>query len=184
MEDLLKDVLHHPGEGLEGIAIAIRTALVYAFSIAFVRLGKKRFFSENTAFDIIMGVMLGSVLARTINGSAKPIPTFIAAFVLVAMHWILSWLAYRSHSVGKVVKGSSNELIRDGELLEDSLAKHHISEREIRGAMRLALSHEDISQVKVATLERNGEISFVTSEPKVVEVKVEAGVQTIRLELT
>ena len=44
--------------------MALRTIVIYAFSLLIVRLGSKRFLSQATAFDVIVGIMLGSVINR------------------------------------------------------------------------------------------------------------------------
>jgi uncharacterized membrane protein YcaP (DUF421 family) len=57
------------------LQMALRTVVIYAFTLAIVRLGSKRFLSQATAFDAIVGIMLGSVMSRAINGSAPFVPT-------------------------------------------------------------------------------------------------------------
>jgi uncharacterized membrane protein YcaP (DUF421 family) len=61
----------------------------------------------------------------------------------------------------------------------------HISKDDLLGALRLNGSTEDASRVESAWLERNGDISVLKQkrDPKVIEVKVEPGVQTIRIEV-
>ena len=44
--------------------MAIRAAVVYVVTVAFVRLAKKRFMSRASAFDVILGIMLGSIVSR------------------------------------------------------------------------------------------------------------------------
>jgi uncharacterized membrane protein YcaP (DUF421 family) len=48
-----------------------------------VRLGSKRFLGQTSAFDTIVGIMLGSIMSRAINSSAPFFPTLIAGVVLV-----------------------------------------------------------------------------------------------------
>ena len=38
--------------------MALRAAIVYAVTLAMVRLGKKRFMGKATAFDVILGIVL------------------------------------------------------------------------------------------------------------------------------
>jgi uncharacterized membrane protein YcaP (DUF421 family) len=51
--------------------------------------------------------------------------------------------------------------------------------------LRLHGNVEDFSRVRAAYKERNGDVSVVRCErePKVVEIAVEAGVKTLRIEL-
>ncbi len=66
--------------------MALRAAVVYAAMVVVVRLGKKRFMGQATAFDVILGIMLGSVASRAITGNAPLGPALAAAGALLAMH--------------------------------------------------------------------------------------------------
>jgi len=48
--------------GLTAPQMAARAAIVYALTLVMVRLGKKRFLGKATAFDIILGIMPGSIV--------------------------------------------------------------------------------------------------------------------------
>jgi uncharacterized membrane protein YcaP (DUF421 family) len=66
------------GQDLNDVGAAqmvARTIVVYTFTLAIVRLGSKRFLSKATAFDVIVGIMLGSIMSSAINGSAPFIRT-------------------------------------------------------------------------------------------------------------
>jgi hypothetical protein len=39
---------------------ALRTVVVYALTLALVRIANKRFLSKATAFDVVVAIMLGS----------------------------------------------------------------------------------------------------------------------------
>src|SRR5690606_10049180 len=43
--------------------MAIRAFIVYVAAILLVKLGQKRFMGKSTAFDMLLGIMLGSVLS-------------------------------------------------------------------------------------------------------------------------
>jgi hypothetical protein len=54
-----------------GVAqMALRAVVVYVATVFMVRLGKKRFMGQGTAFDLILGIMLGSTVSRAITGTA------------------------------------------------------------------------------------------------------------------
>ena len=79
------------GLGVEGKELgigqmALRAVVVYVATVLTVRLGKKRFMGRSTAFDVILGIMLGSVVSRAITGNAPFVPALVAAAVLLAMH--------------------------------------------------------------------------------------------------
>lgn len=165
--------------------MALRAVLVYGAALVMVRVGEKRFLGKNTAFDVILGIILGSVVSRAINSTDAILATLVAGFVLVGLHWLAAVIAFHSEHLGSLFKGHSRVLVTDGEIMWDAMRKSHVSERDLRAALRSNARLDDPSEVAVARLERSGEISVLTKEqpPRVVEVSVEAGVQTVRIVL-
>ena len=167
----------------------LRALILYVFALIIIRVGKKRIFGRNTAFDIIMGIVIGSVFSRAVNGNAPFWGTITGAAALVGMHWLFAAIAFRKPSFGSLIKGHSDVLIKEGEIQWEKMKEHDLSEKDLQEAMRLDASTTQIGDIKLATLERNGNISFIKQDktqekkPKVVELQVKEGIQTIRIEI-
>ncbi|AFZ67432.1 DUF421 domain-containing protein [Deinococcus peraridilitoris] len=168
------------------LQVSLRALLIFLATIVTVRVGQKRFFGRNTAMDIILAIMLGSVASRAINGSAPFLPTVVAGFVLVGMHWVLSFLSFHSSAFGKLVKGNATLLIQNGELQADAMRKLLVTRDDLDEDLRSAGSTDDPASVKEARMERSGALSVIPkrSSPEILEVRVENGVQVIRIELS
>ena len=164
--------------------MALRAVVVYVATVLMVRLGKKRFMGQSTAFDVILGIMLGSIVSRAITGNAPFVPALGAAAVLLAMHWLFSALAFSSHSFGKAIKGEPRVLVRDGTVAREDMRQAHMSEGDLWEDLR-GEGVSRLEQVAEARLERSGKLSVIKArpEPKVVEIVVADGVQTVRVEL-
>ena len=164
--------------------MAMRAVVVYIVTVLMVRLAKKRFMGRATAFDVILGIMLGSIVSRAITGNAPFVPALGAAAVLLAMHWVFSAVAVRWPGFGPLIKGRSQRLVRNGTVDEHAMRKAHMTERDLREDLR-DKSVAGLEGVAEARLERNGSVSVIKakSEPKIVEVRVADGVQTVRVEL-
>jgi uncharacterized membrane protein YcaP (DUF421 family) len=170
---------------VSAIQMALRTVFVYAFTLAIVRLGSKRFMSKATAFDVIVGIMLGSVMSRAITGSASFFPTLMVGATLVGMHWLIAALAFRFESFGSLVKGNSILLIEDGKIQKIGMRKAGLSDHDLKQALRMQNNHTDPANIRLAYLERSGNISVIPfkGEPRILDVSVADGVQTVRIEL-
>jgi uncharacterized membrane protein YcaP (DUF421 family) len=155
--------LGREAQDLDLIQVSLRGLIVFLFAIAIVRVADKRFLSHKTAFDAVLFFMLASMLSRAINGSASIIPTIGSAFVLVIAHRILAFLSWRSHGMGKLIKGVDDEIICDGQLNRDMMRQHHFSEHDLLEDLRLK-GVEHPSDVKTARLERSGELSVIRKE--------------------
>lgn len=141
--------------------IASRGLVVFIVSLIAVRCGDKRFLSKITAFDAILGFILASMLARAVNGSAAFWPTLGGGFILIALHRLIAFFSRRSHAFGNLVKGNSELVIQDGIVVERGMRKNDLSDHDLSEALRLNGQVERADQVRIAYVERSGEISVV-----------------------
>jgi uncharacterized membrane protein YcaP (DUF421 family) len=150
-----------------------------------VRMGSRRFLGKASAFDIIVAIMLGAIMGRSINGSGPLLPTLIAGLVLVVLHWLLALLAFRTAWLGSIIKGNPILLIKKGEVQSEGMRRASITSEDLTGALRLQTNQDDPGKVQFAYLERSGRISVVPQmrEPRLWVVSIGKGVQTIRIEL-
>src|ERR1043166_2202337 len=96
--------------------MALRGIVIFVATLVMVRLSTKRSLAEKTAFEAVLLVIIASVLARAINGSAPFFATLGTGLILVLLHWILSLAAYHSHFFGTLIKGKPAVVVRDGQL--------------------------------------------------------------------
>jgi uncharacterized membrane protein YcaP (DUF421 family) len=150
-----------PREPLSVLQMSGRAVLIYFAGLVIVRVGKDRLLGRSTAFDIVLGFILGSMLSRAINGTAALVGTVVAAVVLTTIHWLFARLALRFEPFATAVKGKRVVLIRDGEIQGAAMRSTAISERDLREALRLNAHLDDPSAVEMACLERNGRISIL-----------------------
>lgn len=164
---------------------AFRAVIIYTFALVLVRLGSRRFLSKATAFDVVVAIMLGSIMSRGIDESSPLFTIMVAGTVLIGMHWLFAFLSYRTEWFGSIVKGGRLLLIEDGKIQEKGMRRGNITRHDLTQAIRRRTKQTDPSKIKLAYLERDGEISVIPfkEEPQIVNVSVEKGVQTVRIEL-
>ena len=144
--------------------ISLRGVIVFVSALVIVRCGDRRFLSQKTAFDAVLGFILASMLARAVNGTAAFFPTLGGGFVLVMLHRALAYWSRRSHSFGLLIKGRSDVIVRDGKL-DETLARHNrLSEHDLLEDFRLNGNVRDMREVALAVFERNGHVSVVRRE--------------------
>jgi len=146
------------------LQISIRAVIVFVVTIVMVRLSTKRSLAEKTAFDAVLVVILGSMLARAINGSGPFFATLGGGLILVLLHRFFGLTAYYSHAFGILIKGKPAVLVQNGILQRKNMLWNHISEHDLQEDMRLEAQTEELSSIKVARLERSGDISFIKAE--------------------
>ena len=143
------------------LQISLRGIIVFVATLIMVRLGHKRSLARKTAFDAVLLVILASVLSRAINGSAAFFGTLGGGLVLVLLHRVLALIAYHSHWFGIIIKGRPERIVEDGDLVIGAMKRNHISKHDLEEDLRLSAHVERINNIKVARVERSGDISFI-----------------------
>ncbi|MCO6437579.1 MAG: DUF421 domain-containing protein [Phycisphaerae bacterium] len=162
---------------------ALRAVLIYLGGFVLIRFGKNRLLGRSTPFDIVLGIVLGSLLSRAINGTAEVTVTIVAAASLVGFHTLVSWLSRRSRGIERIVKGRQLVLVQSGKIDRANARQADISAEDLGEALRLRGGVDCYAEVERASLERNGEISVIRAQhpPRVIEIDVADGVQKVRI---
>jgi uncharacterized membrane protein YcaP (DUF421 family) len=143
------------------IQISLRGIVVFLVTLTTMRLGHKRSLSRKTPFDAVLLVILAAVLSRAINGSAAFFATLGGGVVLVVLHRLFAYLAFYSHGFGILVKGKPETIVRDGQFDFPVMRRNHVSMHDLDEDMRLSAHTDDLSKIRVARVERSGDISFI-----------------------
>jgi uncharacterized membrane protein YcaP (DUF421 family) len=178
--------LHADPKDFTLLQVTLRSMVTYLGGLVVLRLSRNRFLARESAFDVLLAFILGSVLSRAINGTSPFLLSLAASVLLVAIHQVLAWLSFRSPRFERLLDGEPHPVVRDGRLVEAAASRHLLSLSNVVEALRLKAHLKDLSQVEEACVEVNGELSFIPRRPppRVVEVRVEAGVQIVRLEIS
>lgn len=138
------------------------TAVVYACALAAVRLAGRRTLAELSAFDVVVTVAIGSVVASTALPNNPSVADGIAALAtLLLLQVTVAALRQRFPTAGRyldfrpyvVASGSQVDVRRSpltAQLTEDDV----LSRLRLRGIF-------DLAAVDMVVLEANGEISVV-----------------------
>lgn len=104
--------------------------------------------------------------------------------MLIGLHAVFSGISCRVHGFGQLVKGGPRQLVCGGTVDWDAMRRAHLTQGDLDEDLRRH-GMTGVDQVAEARLERNGDISVVKAKgaPKVVEIAVAEGVQTVRVEL-
>jgi uncharacterized membrane protein YcaP (DUF421 family) len=143
--------------------MAWRALVVAVWSLVLLNLAHKRFLGRNSGSDILVGVVLGSVLSRAINGQAAFFPTLGVCAVLVLLHRALMAAAFHSHRISLLAKGRDYVLVRNGKIDWREMRRSRITEDDLLENLRINGNVGRIADVSEARLERNGTISVTKS---------------------
>lgn len=148
---ILKDILD----------VFLTVAAAYTAVILILRASGKRTLSKLHAFDFIVTVCLGSIMASTIILPDLSIFRGMAGFAsLVAMQYILSYLTMRFKPFKNIILAKPAILFYCGEFYEDTMWTELITMEDINETMRSS-GFESYDDVKFIVLEAQGTLSVV-----------------------
>lgn len=148
-----------PGE-ITPLQMAARAVAIYLLALLCIRAVDKRFLVRNSPFDVLVTVILGSTLSRTITGQAAFWPALVASAALIAAHWAFNALSFHSRLLAILLKGQPFVIVKDGQPIWENMETLNFSKADLEQKLR---EHGDltIDDVELAILERSGKLSVI-----------------------
>lgn len=156
-------VFSHPKSWLDALQIAGKTAIIYAFLVAGLRLLGKRELGQMTVYDfVLMIVLANSVQNAMVGEDSTLLGGIVSATTLIILNRLLALALCRSKRLEHALVGSPVVLVNDGEMLTNVMAKEGITREQVMAALR-EHGMGRVEDVHIAILEVDGEISVVPS---------------------
>ncbi|GAA3711824.1 DUF421 domain-containing protein [Zhihengliuella alba] len=143
----------------------LRALAIYLVLLLLFRLTGKRTMSQVTTFDFVLLLIVGEATQQALLGEDFSIvQAALVIATLIALSRFSDFLGWKFPKFGRVTESVPLILVQDGKVLEDVLAKEHLTADEIMDAARETQGLERMDQIKWAVLEQSGTISVVPRE--------------------
>jgi uncharacterized membrane protein YcaP (DUF421 family) len=143
------------------LRIAVVAPLAYAAMIASLRAGGKRTLAKMDAFDLVVTVSLGSILATVVLDKQVSLAEGVLAVVaLVALQFAVTWLSVRVRWVRGIVTGEPTMMAFRGQLLGGAMRRARVTADEVRAAVR-SQGLPSLADAEAVVLETDGSFSVV-----------------------
>lgn len=141
--------------------LLLASVCAYGALVVVLRLSGKRTLAKLNAFDFIVTIALGSVLATVVVSRDIPLLEGVAALVsLVLLQFAVAAATTRWPWLRPVVTSTPTALVRRGRLDDRALARSRISPEEVAAAVRRA-GFGSFADVEVVVLETDGTLSVI-----------------------
>lgn len=140
--------------------IVIRAAVMYAFLWAVTRAVGRSTLGELSTFQLLLYVTMGDLVQQSITQqdySLTGAATVVGVFALATAG--LNWTQWRFPRLRPLVNGLPVIVVRNGELVEESLRQQKLSDDDLAAAARQQ-GIRDLGSLELAILEADGKISF------------------------
>ena len=141
--------------------LLIMVPLVYFALIFWLRVAGKRTLSKWNAFDLVVTIAFGSLVASVILSKDISLSEGILALVLlIALQYILTWLSVRVSWVRNLIKADPTMLYYKGNFLRDTMQSQRVPEAEILSAVRNS-NFASLEEIEAVVLETDGSFSVI-----------------------
>ncbi len=135
--------------------------LAYSILIILLRVSGKRTLSKWNAFDFVVTIALGSILASVIlSKDVVLVEGVLASALLIGFQFIITWLSVRTSWVENLIKAKPALLYNKDKFLFDKMKKQRVAKSEILAAVR-ASSIGFMEKVEAVVLETDGSFSVI-----------------------
>jgi len=140
---------------------AIRAVVVYGFILLVFRFSGKRQVGQLSPFDLVLLLVISNAVQNSMNAGDNSVSAgFILVIALVAIHWLVGQVIFRSKRGELLVEGKPQILVHDGRVDEKVLAQEQLTHHELMAAVRQA-GYASLEEIRFAVLETNGSISVI-----------------------
>ena len=141
------------------LTVLFRTVLIYALLLIAMRLMGKRQIGELEISDLVTTFLVSEIASLPITEPELPLShAIIPTIVLLAFEVFISFLLSRFPRLKGLFSVRPSTLIKDGELCQKSMSDARLSFDELFSELRRQ-GADDISKIKYAILEQNGQLS-------------------------
>ena len=139
----------------------LRALVVYFFLMGLLRVTGKRQVGQLAPFDLVLLLVLSNAVQNSMNGGDSSITGgVILASSLVAINWVVGYLAFRSKRLEGLIEGRPELLIHGGKVDREAMRRCHMTMHELEAALR-AEGCCGPDHVRFAVLENNGHVTVI-----------------------
>jgi uncharacterized membrane protein YcaP (DUF421 family) len=150
--------------------LVARSFLVYALFLVVLRVSGKRELGQFTIFDLALVLLAANAMQPAITGPDASIPgAVIIIATLFTLNGLVALARQRSPLVRRMLEPTPTTIALNGRWLPEALKREGLDDDDVTAALR---EHglASITEVREATLERDGSISVVPREGGAVRI--------------
>jgi uncharacterized membrane protein YcaP (DUF421 family) len=146
------------------MAAVLRAIFGYLFLVLMVRVVGRRPGKQITPFEFILIFFLGGLTLTGMVGDEVSLTNAFCQIIAVACcHYAIVWLRTKSSRMARIFDGTPLRLIDGGQYRVRTMEQMRVQKADLM-AMARDQGIKSITDIDVAVLERNGEISLIKKE--------------------
>lgn len=143
------------------LELVVRGTAVYWFLFLLFRLVLRRDVGALGIADVLLIVLIADASQNAMAGEYETITDgFVLVGTIAGWNVLMDWVSYRFPSTRRLLESGPLTLVRDGQIQQRNMRRELVTRDELMAQLR---QHgiERLSQVKLATMENDGNISVI-----------------------
>ncbi len=142
--------------------IVFRSSVGFLALVLLLRLVPKRNAGHISPNDMLVLIVIGGMGADSITGGSFALgDIFLMIALVLGWGYLLDVVEFHFPAVRRLLRDDASKLVENGRMLRRNMRRELVTEDELMSSLRRA-GIEDLSTVRLAILEADGEISFIT----------------------
>ena len=142
--------------------VAFRITVIYGYTLVLIRWIGARGVAQLSMIEFLLVIAIGSAVGDSLFYPDVPlIPAMLAILLVVVFNKLIDQIILRSARATRVLEGSPQVVVTDGQVHVGKLKKQGISPPELFMKLR-DKGVTDLAEVRFAVLEANGAVSVLS----------------------
>ncbi len=159
---MIEQMLFQNWTGL--LRVLLVGTMAYAGLVIAIRLSGKRTLAQLNAFDFVVTVALGSMLATILLSETVALAEgLVGLATLIGLQYAVTWLSVRRSGIANLMRSEPTLLMRNGEFLDRTLKRERVTRAELLTVIRNSAA-ADPDQVAAVVFESDGSFSVIPKQ--------------------
>jgi uncharacterized membrane protein YcaP (DUF421 family) len=143
----------------------LRGTIIYLALFFLMRFAFRRQAGTVSLTDLLMILLISEASQNAMSSEHRSVTDGLALVLTIAFwDYALDWLSFRFPRLRSVLRPPPLPLVRDGRILRRNMQKEMVTREELMSQLR-EQGVEDVSEVRLASLEGDGRISIIKRKP-------------------
>lgn len=144
--------------------VIVRVSTIYLFLLVVLRVAGKREIGQLGPLELLTMLLISETVSPALTAEDDSVTTaMIASGTLVVLTVLIAAGTYASSKLERLIEGEPRVVFENRELKADVMRGERITRPELDSALRKQ-GLRSLDQVEKATVEPNGELSFIQNE--------------------
>lgn len=145
--------------------LVLRSSVAFLFILLVTRIVGRRELSTMEPFDLILMVVIGDLIQQGVTQNDQSVTGMLIVISVFTLFTAgTAWMNFRFPRLRPTLEGEPVVLVENGQPIERNMKRERMTLSELEAEARLQ-QVATVEEIRLAVLERNGQISVIPKDP-------------------